>query len=261
MNQPGPAANPDFEGRMFLYAEPQLLTVEEHGHLGLNTSRRPYDFARSIRVVPLAAVEIATAQKYYPVVFSDLEKPALLAVVGVLDDRNLFVDESGNWERDAYVPSYLRCYPFALASRADDQFAVVIDRAAPAISENPDQPFFDGGKLTPPIQAKVDFCAQFSAHQPSTQAFCDRLLELGLLSGQRATFTPEGESEEQTIASYVAVDFDKLRKLDAKTVEQLFQDGMLPPIYAHRFSLENWSRLLERQQRLDAVEGSGNPTK
>lgn len=258
MNQPGSTANPDFEGSMFLYDEPQLLTVEEHGHLGLATSGQPYDFARSIRVVPLAAVEIATAQKHYPVIFSDLEEPTLLAVVGVLDDRNLFVDESGNWERDAYVPSYLRCHPFALASSADDQFAVVVDRAAPAISENPDQPFFDGGKLTPPIQARVDFCAQYSAHQPSTQAFCERLAELGVLSGQRATFTPEGESEQQTLASYVAVDFDKLQKLDTAAVEQLFRDSMLPAIYAHRFSMENWFRLLERRQRAGPAPDADN---
>ena len=258
MNQMGSTANDGFEGSMFLYTQPQLLTVEEHGHLGLNTSGQPYNFARSIRVVPLAAAEIGSAQKYYPVVFSDLKEPALLAVVGVLEDRNLFVDDNGKWDSAAYVPSYLRCHPFALASRPDDQYAVVIDRAAPVISENPDQPFFDGGKLTAPIQARVDFCTQYSAHEPATQAFCDRLAELDLLSGQKATFTPEGEGEEQTIASYVAVDFDRLQKLDTTAVERLFKDGMLSAIYAHRFSLENWFRLLERRQRSSPVRDTEN---
>jgi hypothetical protein len=70
------------------------------------------------------------------------------------------------------------------------------------------------------------------------------------LSGQQATFTPDGQEKQQTIASYVAVDFDKLQKLDAATLERLFRDGTLSAIYAHRFSLENWFRLLERRQRL-----------
>lgn len=258
MNQPHSTVHINFTGSMFLYTQPQLLTVEDHGHLGLNTSGQPYDFVRSIRVVPLAAAELSSAQKNYPVVFSDLEKPTLLAVVGVLEDRNLFVDDNGNWDIAAYVPSYLRSYPFAMASREDDQYAVVIDRAAPVISENPDQPFFDGQALTAPIQAKVDFSAQFAAHQPVTQAFCDRLVELELLSGQQATFTPEGESEEQTIASYVAVDFDKLKKLDATTVEKLFQDGMLAAIYAHGFSQENWFQLLKRRQRLSPTQVTDN---
>lgn len=245
----------EFENSMFLYLQPELLSVEEHGNLGLDNSVQPYGFARSIQYVPLAAAEIATAQKHYPVIFSAVKEPALMAVVGLTDDRNLFVDADGHWEQDVYVPSYLRCHPFALAGGSGDQFAVVIDRAAAAISDTPDQPFFDGAKLTPPIQARVDFCAKFSSHQPVTQAFCDRLAELELLSGQRATFTPEGESEQQTIASYVAVDFDRLRKLDAATLEKLFQDGMLGAIYAHQFSMENWSRLLERHQR----SGAGAP--
>ena len=257
MNQPRSTANENFEGRMFLYTQPQLLTVEEHGHLGLNSSSRPYDFVRSIRVVPLAAAELSSAQKNYPIVFSDLKKPALLAVVGVFEDRNLFVDDNGNWDGSAYVPAYIRCHPFALASRPNDQYAVVIDRAAAVISDNPEQPFFDGRNLAPPIQAQVDFCAQFSAHRPATQAFCDRLIELDLLSGQQATFTPQGQDKEQTIASYVAVDFDKLQKLDAETVHKLFRDGMLSAIYAHRFSLENWFRLLERRNRLTKTGAAG----
>lgn len=258
MNKARSTAHENFEGNMFLYTQPQLLTVEDHGHLGLNMSDQPYDFVRSIRVVPLAAAELSTAQKHYPVIFSDLEKPTPLAVVGVLEDRNLFVDDNGNWDSAAYVPSYLRCYPFAMASRQDDKYAVVIDRAAPVISENPDQPFFDGQALTAPIQARVDFCAQFAAHQPATRAFCDRLVELELLSGQQATFTPEGEGEEQTFASYVAVDFDKLRELDATTVEKLFQNGMLAAIYAHGFSQENWFQLLKRRQHLSPAQVTDN---
>ena len=260
MSQPHPPADQDFEGSMFLYTEPQLLSVEEHGHLGLKSSDRPYDFVRNIRVVPLAAAEISTAQKFYPVIFSDIKEPALLAVVGVDEDRNLFVDDNGQWDRATYVPSYIRCHPFALASSSGDQFAVVVDRAASAVSENPDQPFFDGKALTAPIQARVDFCTQFAAHRKTTAAFCDRLVELDLLSGQQAMFTPEGAGGQQPIASYVAVDFDKLRKLDATTVEKLFQDGMLPAIYAHRFSLENWSRLLERRQSLGPIEGADSLT-
>jgi hypothetical protein len=249
MNQSQSNVKKNFEGEMFLYDQPQLLTVEEHGRLGLNTTSGPYEFCRSIRVVPLAAAEIPSAQKYYPIVFSDLEKPSLLAVVGVFEDRNLFVDDDGLWDRSVYVPAYVRCHPFALASRRDDQYAVVIDRAAKSISENPEQPFFEGRDLAPAIQARVDLCAQFNAHTPATQAFCDQLVELGLLSGQQANFTPQDGEKERPIATYVAVDFDKLQKLPASKVENLFSSGMLSALYGHRFSLENWFRLLERRDR------------
>jgi hypothetical protein len=46
------------------------------------------------------------------------------------------------------------------------------------------------------------------------------------------------------------VDFDKLQKLDAATLEKLFRDGLLSAIYAQRFSPENRFRLLERRSGL-----------
>lgn len=248
MNQQGPTVvNGNFEGKMFLFSQPELLTVEEHGHLGINTSTRPYDFVKSTRVVPIAAVELASAQRNYPIVFSELMQPSLLAVVGVLDNVNLFIDENGEWDKSAYVPAYVRCHPFALAARPDDQFSVVIDRAASVISENAEQPFFEGKKLSPPIQARVDFCAQFRARHQATKAFCDKLVELSLLSGQQATFKAEDGGEQQSSGPYVAVDLDKFKELDAETLRQLHLDGTLSGIYAHRFSLENWFHLLERR--------------
>lgn len=250
MDQPQPTADESFEGSMFLYARPELLTVQEHGTLGLTAIERPFEFARSIRVVPIAAAEIASAQKNFPIVFSDLKKPVLLAVVGILEDRNLFVDVNGKWDESAYIPAYLRCHPFALATRPNDQYAVVIDRAAPVISESPEQAFFEGNNLTPPIQARVDFCAQFTAHRPATKALCDKLVELDLLSGQQATFKPEKSDKEQSLGSYIAVDFDMVKDLDAETLRALHLDGTLAALYAHRFSLENWFRLLERRNRL-----------
>ena len=249
MNQSTVAAAGNLEGKMFLYSKPELLTVEDHGRLGLTASERPFDFVKSIRVVPIAAAEIASAQKNYPIIFSDLKTPALLAVVSVLDGVNLFVDDNGKWDESAYLPAYIRCHPFALAPRPNDQYAVVIDRAASVITENAEQPFFDGKDLAPPIQARVDFCAQFSAHRPATKALCDKLVELDLLSGQQATYKPDAGGEEQSIGSYVAVDFDKVKELDASTLRQLHLDGTLSAIYAHRFSLENWFRLLERRNR------------
>jgi len=245
--QTSTAAKGKFDGNMFLYSQPELLTVEDHGHLGINTSTPPYDFVKSARVVPIAAAELASAQMSYPIVFSELMQPSLLAVVGVQDDVNLFIDENGEWDKSAYVPAYVRCHPFALAARPDDQFSVVIDRSAAVISENAEQPFFEDKKLSPPIQARVDFCSQFDAHRRASKAFCDKLVELNLLSGQQATFKQDDSGVGQSSGPYIAVDFDKFKELDAETLRQLHLDGTLSGIYAHRFSQENWFRLLERR--------------
>ena len=82
------------EGEMFLYERPELLTADEHGGLGLSPVERPYDFVKHVKAIPIGVSELASAQKHMPVVFSSLEKPALIGVLGV-GERNLFVDDQG----------------------------------------------------------------------------------------------------------------------------------------------------------------------
>ena len=242
------------DGGSPFYSKPELLTLEDHGALGINPSAASYDFLKSVRVVPVTMLELTAAQRHYPVVFSSLEQATLLAVVGVLDDTNLFVEADGAWRESTYVPAYARCYPFALATGPDDQFAVVIDSAAPMVAENAEQPFFDGSSLSTPIQQRVDHCMQYDAQNKATRVFCDRLAELKLLKGQEVTFNRTDGGEEIVLGSYVAVDFAKVKDLDSETLQQFHTDGTLAAIYAHRFSLDLWWQLLDLRNRLKSAD-------
>ena len=94
MNQQ--TANPDasnFKGEIFLFSRPELLNVRDHGGLGLNAPKHPFAFAKSAKFVPIAATEIVSAQKHYPIVFSSLKQPTLLAILSVPDSDNLFVEK------------------------------------------------------------------------------------------------------------------------------------------------------------------------
>lgn len=251
------AAEQPFEGRMFLYERPELLTRADHGALGLSPVERPFDFVKSARAVPLVTIEFASAQKHYPIVFSDSEAPAPLAMLGVVDDVNLFVDEAGKWEAGLYVPYYIRCHPFTFAKGPNDQLAVVIDRAAAAISEHPEEPFFDGDKLSASIQRRVDFCARYGAERQRTTDFGARLKELDLLTGQELKHRASG-GEERSIGTYAAVDVEKLGKLDSETLAELHANGSLSAIYAHVFSLENWNRMLDRRKARGLAMNAGD---
>ena len=233
-------------GQKLFYRQPELLNHESHGSLGLRMPARPFEFARKSRALPVTLSEIASAQKHYPVVFSDLDNPVPLAVVGSLDDVNLFVDDQGQWEQETYIPAYVRCYPFALAARSNDEFAVVIDRAAESISDTPEQPFFGADKkVTPETQALIDFCGRYDAETRRTVQFGQRLKELGLLAGQQVTRKKQS-GEEEPVATYVAVDSEKLDALDDAVVRELFGQGYLAGVFAHLFSLENWQVIIDR---------------
>jgi hypothetical protein len=242
------------EGAMLFYRQPELLNHQAHGSLGLRRPERPFEFARSARILPLTLGEIPSAQKHYPVIFSDMENPVPLAVVGRDENVNLFIDENGAWERGTYIPAYARCYPFALVARSDDEFAVVIDRAADSVTDNPEQPFFDGDKITPETQSLMDFCARYDAETKRTAEFGRRLKELGLLAGQQVTRTARG-GEAEPFASYIAVDSEKLNKLEESALRDLFGSGFLAGAFAHLFSLENWQLIIERHLQRDPAQG------
>lgn len=234
---------------MFLYDKPALLSKEAHEGMGLTPGNQPYGFARDIRGVPVVANEIQSVQKHYPVVFSDIENPTLVAVVGIVEESNLFVDEDGQWERSSYIPSYVRSHPFALAANESDDYVVVIDESSAAISKEPEIPFFDAdGEITPAIQARIDLSGHFRQQQIRTQEFCATVRDLDLLGAQRVNQTLS-DGTESKIIDYVTIDTNKLHGLDKDTLLRLHQDGSLAAIFAMAFSLENWNWLIQRRNR------------
>lgn len=248
MTKPNDPAPMEFiTGKKFLYEKPELLTKEDHGSLGFSRPDRPFDHVKSARAIPLTMIEFGSGQRHCPIVFSRLEDPIPLAIVGLTDDVNLFVDDNGEWDQMCYQPSYLRCYPFTFAAEQEGKMAVIIDRAAASISENPEFPFFIDGKISEHTDALMQFCAKHEKERTRTREFCAKLVELNLLAPQQATHTPEGASEAQPLAEYVSVDVQKLNELDSDTVFDLHKNGWLSAIYLQIYSLENWRHLMARK--------------
>lgn len=233
---------PKLEGSRFLWSRPEVLSREEHDGLGLSPVEHPFAFSAKTRGIPLTLTEFRTAQAYFPIVFTEGEMTVPLAVVGLQDEVNLFVDENGAWAENTYVPAYLRTHPFALARTGGDRVALVLDRDGAGVSENPELPFFDGEKLTDAIQQRVDFCRAYDAETQRTQTFCKRLVELDVLSMQ----SMRQEGAEQDLVRFRAIDAEKFSALGAELIDELFRDGTLASVTAHLFSLDRWGELLRR---------------
>ena len=235
-------------GKMFLYQEPELLTPEMHGTMGFTPAERPFDFVKNERALPLTFTEFSSAQRTYPIIFSNVENPLPLAIVGLFDEGNLYVDEQGKWDSMCYVPIYLRCYPFAFATEGGGRIAVVIDRAADSVNENPQYPFFVGDKVSEHADALMRLCAQYDDARRRTIDFCNTLRDLGLLTPLRAAYTPEGATEAEPLAEYIGIDTDKLNALTKDEVFDLHSAGYLSAIYLQLYSLENWRHLMARRE-------------
>ena len=232
---------------MFLYEQTELLTIAQHSALGLTPSDTPYAFAGKVRAIPVTLPEFASAQRNYPIVFTSIDNPFPVAVVGLLEDDNLFID-NGIWDQGCYVPAYLRCHPFSFAGEQDGRIAVVIDRKAATVKADAKYPFFVDGKLAAETESMMRFCAQYEAERKRTVEFCLQLRDMGLLVQQRAVHKSDGSDEETTLANYVSVDTQKLAELGDETVLALHRSGRLAATYLQAYSMENWQPLIMRRE-------------
>jgi len=243
-------SQPELTGNVPLYSTPEPLSVEMHGKLGLKRSDKPYSFATFASSIPLQVTEFGPAALSYPVIFAGPELQPV-AVMGLRPNENLFISPDGAYEFDAYIPAYIRRYPFVLAkNEAEQQMIVCIDRGASALTEGGDVPLFENGQPSQFTQAAIQFCSDFEGERQRTESFVQVLKDLDLVELKEAHFTPRNQdgsaAEPVKIADYFAVSEERLNKLSAEKLAELRDTGALQQIYAHLNSLFGWDRLMAR---------------
>ena len=95
------------------------LSTQFHPNHGL-VPQEALNFTRGSHAIPLTVDEFAVAQRSFPIVFGMGENPAPLALLSLVDGQNLFLDDAGRWQPGAYLPAFVRRYPFMLAKLGPD---------------------------------------------------------------------------------------------------------------------------------------------
>lgn len=257
-------ANAALSGNVLFYGKPEPLSVEAHGSLGVDPVDKPYGFVSKTNLVPLTVTEFAPAALSYPVIFvGDARMP--VAVMALRGGENLFVSDAGEFRPEAYVPAYVRRYPFVFAN--DDvqkRLILCVDRDASFIRDGGATPLFVDGKPSPYVEQAMDFCNNFELERQRTDAFVKLLTDLDLLDIREAVFTPRNpdgtSAPPQKIAEYFAISEDKLKALPAEKLAELRDNGALGQIYAHLVSLLGWDRLIAMafQRAAAAQPAAGN---
>lgn len=235
-------------GNVLFYGKPEPLSIEAHSKLGVDPVDQPYNFAASTNIVPLTVTEFAPSALSYPVIFvGDARQP--VAVMGLRQGENLFVSDAGAFKPEAYIPAYVRRYPFVFANdEVQKRLILCVDRDAPFIKEGGATPLFVDGKPSPYVEQAMEFCNNFEQERQRTEAFVKLLTDLDLLETREAVFTPRNPdgttAAPQKIAEYFAVSEDKLKALPAEKLGELRDNGALGQIYAHLVSLLGWDRLI-----------------
>jgi hypothetical protein len=246
---PTPQPTAEFSGNVLFYKQPEPLSREQHAKMGLRRVDKPFGFAAGTNVVPLTVSEFPMAALSYPIIFAG-ERRQPLAVMGIGSGQNLFVGADGAFELGAYIPAYIRRYPFVLANdQQRGQLVVCIDRAASILGEDYDVAFFDEkGEATEYTSNCIKFCNDFEAEGRRTESFINLVKELDLFEVKQANFNPVNPDGTpgpvQPIAEYFAISEVKLRALPAEKLKELTENGALSQMYAHLISLVGWDRLV-----------------
>lgn len=240
------------QGIWSMYKDPQPLSNDRHANLGLIRSSQPYEFARELHLAPLTVGEFGQAALNYPIIFAgDARTP--LAVMGLRAGENLFIDDQGRLEERAYVPAFVRRYPFVVVRGDQDNNVVCIDAGSSLVSDQPDQPFFDGKEPTQYTKDAIEFLKNFDQQSQLTAQLSSLLSELDLFEEKSVTYQPRdpqgGLQQPVKLADYYAISMEKLKDVSAQKFLELRDTGALAAVYAHNFSLFNWRFILERAMK------------
>ena len=231
-------------------AEP--LNVTQHGKMKVRPVLKMGQIGRT-HAIPITVDEFALVQRFYPIVFSIGEGSVPIALMGLNEGVNVFLDEDGRpLDPNAYIPAYIRRYPFLLARlRPDtDELSLCFDPTADAIGDFKDgEALFEGDQPTDATKAILEFCEQFEAAGQRTAAFMEELLKSDLLMEGEVAIQPEGFEQPFIYRGFRMIDEEKLRNFRGDELRKMNQSGLLPLLYAHLFSLSQMRDVFGRQMK------------
>jgi hypothetical protein len=211
------------------------------------------EMLRNAHAVPITVDEFLFAQRAHPIVFTLGESPLPIALFGLNEGINVFLTEDGKLTPEAYLPAYVRRYPFMLAKLRPDSedLSLCFDPSSGLIGEFDDGvPIFTGGEPSTETKGTLEFCEQFELGAQRTSQFMRELSELGLLEEGEMSLQVVNNEAPYIYRGFQMVNEEKLKKLRGDQLRKIMQNGMLPLLHAHLFSLTLMSSLFQRQ--LDA---------
>lgn len=206
--------------------------------------------------VPITIDEFVLAQRFYPIIFTAGENPVPLALMGLNEGVNMFVDADGKLIGQPYVPAYIRRYPFMLARLRPDSedLSLCFDPTADVIGAfDEGQALFEDGQPTDATKAVLGFCEQWEQSWQRTQAFMEEVVKAKVLIDGEVSIQPEGAEQPFIYRGFQMVSEEKLRELRGDATRKLVGNGVLPLLYAHVFSLSQMSELFSKQMAAGKV--------
>ena len=230
-----------------------LMPLNSRDHA--NWTSRTIDgahFLKGQHAIPVTVDEFVECQRSFPIVFSSGDNSLPIALMGLNEGVNTFVDDEGKITDPVYLPAYIRRYPFLLAKLQPDseELSLCFDPTHDVLGEHEGgQALFDGdAKPTAYTQGILQFCENFEQSGQRTKAFMDEITAADILMDGEIAITENAEPDKPFVyRGFRMIDETKLRELPAEKLDAWNKNGLLMMIHAHMFSLNLMRIIFGRQ--------------
>ena len=230
-------------GLPILYSDLAPLNSQQHGKFkAITVDKAPW--VAKQHAIPLTVEEFPMAQRDFPIVFSAGDNPVPLALMGLNEGANVYFEEDGAPIGTPYVPAYIRRYPFLLAKidAESDNLSLCFDPSSDLIGDFKDgkELFQDDGQPTQHTTELLQFCEKFEEAGAKTNAFMEELAKEDLLMDGEVAINrlDDPDGKPFIYRGFKMINQEKLREMRGDQLRKWNENGLLPLIHAHLFSLD-----------------------
>jgi hypothetical protein len=220
-------------------------------------------FCRRVNAIAVSVSEFVAAARDYPIVFTSLDGGrsfAPVAVLGLAENSNLFIGSTGEWDPAAYLPAFVRRYPFCISKLYVDgepRSERVVCVAKGYVDAGGVALFDERGAPTLRWQETERLLAGFEEDLDLTARLSAGLARLQLLEPFTLQILAADQSGARLQGMY-RVSEARLRDQKPASHKALVSRGLMSAIYAHLHSLANFQRLHARAVTAQAAQLSAS---
>ena len=243
------ASQPPANALPLFYEDLEPLSSAVHQNFKTRSSDKA-PFLVNSHAIPITIDEFISVGRFCPIIFSVGETSVPLALMGLNEGVNVFVDAEGKLLGETYVPAYVRRYPFMLARLQPDaqELSLCFDPTSGLVGDFEDgTPLFDGEKPSEATNNVLKFCEEFELSAQRTVQFMQELKDADLLMDGEVSIQAQGSDQPVVYRGFTMVNEEKLRELRGDELRKMNQNGMLALIFAHLFSMQLMRDIFAKQ--------------
>ena len=246
------ASQPPANALPLFYKDLEPLSSSLHpNHKSRSSDKAP--FLVDAHAIPITIDEFISVGRFCPIIFSVGETSVPLALMGLNEGVNVFVNDEGKFDQPVYLPAYIRRYPFLLAKLTPDtqDLSLCFDPTCDIVGDfSEGELLFDDNQPSQATQNALNFCESFEQAGQKTSAFIEELQKHELLMDGEVAIQQEGFEQPFIYRGFQMINQEKLGEMRGDVLRTWNQNGMLPIIHAHIFSLELMRDIFARQQMM-----------